>query len=123
MTAQNTSSTAATPIVPFTLDIELNTVDAFQGREKDVILISCVRGYGAEQTGSIGFLSDERRMNVALTRAKHALIVIGNAITLKGNTLWRAYIEHVENIQALYRLGTRSDIDLSKVLATLQASR
>ena len=53
--------------------IEVNTVDGYQGREKNIILISCVR------TGKkgIGFLSDARRLNVALTRAKYAVFVLG----------------------------------------------
>jgi len=69
--------------------IEINTVDAFQGREKDIIIISCVRGGGKE----IGFLNDYRRMNVAITRAKHFLWVIGNAETLETNGDWKAFID------------------------------
>ena len=59
--------------------IAVNTVDGFQGSEKDVILISCVRG----GQGGIGFLADRQRLNVALTRAKHCLIVIGDTSALR----------------------------------------
>jgi hypothetical protein len=74
-----------------TLDLELNTVDGFQGKEKDFIIISCVR---ANDFGSIGFLSDTRRMNVALTRARFGLWVVGNACTLQNNADWNCLIEH-----------------------------
>ena len=52
--------------------IEVNTVDAYQGREKDIIIISTVR------TEGLGFLNDLRRMNVAITRAKHFMWIVGN---------------------------------------------
>ena len=64
---------------PLRKSITINTVDAFQGQERDVILVSLVR---ANETGEIGFLSDLRRMNVAITRARMKLIILGASTTL-----------------------------------------
>ena len=69
-------------------DIEINTVDAYQGREKDIIIISTVR------TNGLGFLRDYRRMNVAITRAKHFLWVVGNQKCLEKDDNWKAMIEN-----------------------------
>lgn len=68
-------------------DVEVNTVDGFQGREKDVIVFSCVRG-ASDQRG-VGFLRDVRRMNVGITRAKKALWVVGNGKQLCTEPLWK----------------------------------
>ncbi|KAI4389790.1 hypothetical protein MLD38_001974 [Melastoma candidum] len=69
-------------------DIYINTVDAFQGQERDVIIMSCVRA----SNHGVGFVSDIRRMNVALTRARRALWVMGNANALTQSDDWAALI-------------------------------
>ena len=71
--------------------VDINTVDGFQGQESDITLFSCVR---ANKEGNIGFLADARRLNVALTRAKHGLYVVGNAATLAYNGLWGRFLDH-----------------------------
>ena len=70
-------------------DVEIHTVDGFQGREKEVILLSLVR---SNLRGEIGFLSDLRRLNVAITRAKTKLIVTGNAATLQSHPTYRQWM-------------------------------
>ena len=68
-----------------------NTVDGFQGQEKDITILSTVRSGPGLRT--IGFLRDERRMNVALTRAKSSLFVIGNAPTLeRSDEKWKIIV-------------------------------
>ena len=67
-------------------------------REKEVIIISTVR---SNDNGNIGFLSDLRRLNVAITRAKRKLIIIGNKDTLKSNPTYSRLIEFVENEKLL----------------------
>lgn len=70
----------------------VNTVDGFQGQERDVIFISLVR---ANDEGQIGFLSDLRRMNVAITRARMKLVILGEAETLKHHGFYRKLLEHL----------------------------
>ncbi|KAL7273605.1 DEAD-box type RNA helicase [Rhizina undulata] len=92
--------------------IEFNTTDAFQGREREIIIFSCVR---ASPEGGIGFLSDVRRMNVGLTRAKSSLFVLGNSASLMRNTVWRGLVEDAKargvftdgNLRALFGKSTR----------------
>ncbi len=76
------------------VNCEVNTVDAFQGREKDVIILSFVR---SNREGKIGFLMDERRLNVSLTRARMKLIAVGDSETLSNLKLYSQMIEHFKN--------------------------
>jgi superfamily I DNA and/or RNA helicase len=77
--------------------IEVSTVDGFQGREKEVLVISTVRCNGQ---GRLGFLKDHRRMNVAFTRARRGMVVIGSAHTLRTNRLWAAWLFWVRSAGA-----------------------
>ena len=81
---------------PFRHLISVNTVDGFQGQERDVILISLVR---ANDEGQIGFLRDLRRMNVAITRARMKLIILGNRLTLASHPFYKKLYEHIERLQ------------------------
>ncbi len=80
-------------------DLEIDTVDGFQGREKEAVLISLVR---SNQDNEIGFLSDRRRMNVALTRSRRKLVVIGDSATLGGHDFYKSFFEYVESIGAYH---------------------
>ncbi|KAG0258502.1 DEAD-box type RNA helicase [Mortierella polycephala] len=73
--------------------VDFNTVDGFQGQEKDIIIFSCVR---ASHYGSVGFLADIRRMNVALTRARQSLFILGHANTLRREAIWGDLVKDAE---------------------------
>jgi regulator of nonsense transcripts 1 len=79
-------------------NIEVNSVDAFQGREKEIMLVSCVR---SSESQGIGFLSDPRRLNVALTRARVGLVLLGNPRVLSKNPLWAALLLHFKEHETL----------------------
>ncbi len=75
------------------LPINVNTIDGFQGQERDVVYISLVR---SNVKGDIGFLSDYRRMNVAMTRARKKLIIIGDSITIGTHPFYDAFLNYCE---------------------------
>ncbi|KAJ1033391.1 hypothetical protein NDA13_001382 [Ustilago tritici] len=80
--------------------IDFNTVDGFRGQEKDIIILSCVRSL--PKPSSIGFLRDRRRLNVAVTRAKSNLFIIGNAEHLRrGDAIWESLVAAAEQREAV----------------------
>ena len=90
----------------FFRDLEIASVDAFQGREKDFIILSNVR---ANNQCEIGFLNNQRRMCVALTRARYGLIVVACADTFTKNAPWCQFMEHCEKENVLVE-GTLNDL-------------
>lgn len=83
------------------LDITVDSIDGFQGQEKDIIYLSLVR---SNENGEIGFLKDLRRLNVALTRARMKLVIIGDVSTLSSDANYLKLLDHVEQ-KGLYQSG------------------
>jgi superfamily I DNA and/or RNA helicase len=86
-----------TEITPFVKNIRVNTVDGFQGQERDIVYISMVR---SNDKGEIGFLNDIRRMNVAVTRPKRKLVLIGDSATIGQHSFYKKFLEYIEEIKA-----------------------
>ena len=82
--------------------VDISTVDAFQGKEANIVIFSCVRGFS--KGVGIGFLSDVQRMNVALTRAKHFLFVIARCRTIIVNPYWRDLVSHARQHRAIIKV-------------------
>ena len=80
---------------PLRKQITVNTVDAFQGQERDVVMVSLVR---SNEQGQIGFLSDLRRMNVAITRARFKLIILGSKDTLCQHKFYKKLFDRCKQV-------------------------
>lgn len=78
------------------VELEVDTVDAFQGREKDVIILSLVRSNPEQQ---LGFLEDLRRLNVAITRPRRHLFVVGDSATLSGHPFYSRWLEFLQRVE------------------------
>lgn len=104
----------------YTKLVEINTVDGFQGREANIVIFSCVRAAGSH---GIGFLSDVRRMNVALTRAKHFLFVIARCQSIVVNPYWRDLVDHARKTGAVVPVHLTLPLGLNSFppLPSLQA--
>ena len=96
--------------------VEIHTVDSFQGREANIVIFSCVRAAGSR---GIGFLSDVRRMNVALTRAKHFLFVIARCNSICVNPYWDQLVKNARQDNAVVSVPT-SFVDSDERLSALQ---
>jgi len=89
--------------------ISINTIDSFQGQERDVVYISLTR---SNTDGAIGFLSDVRRMNVAMTRARKKLVVIGDGATLSGSLFYNDFMKYCEALGAYHSAWEFTDTTL-----------
>jgi superfamily I DNA/RNA helicase len=87
--------------------VRVSTVDGFQGQECDVIIFSTVRSNNKDK---IGFLEDERRLNVAVTRAKYALVIICNVKTMSSSPVWESLFDHARSRVCLSDAGTKEVI-------------
>jgi regulator of nonsense transcripts 1 len=94
-------------------EVEVASVDSFQGREKDFIILSCVR---SNENQGIGFLRDPRRLNVALTRARYGVIIIGNARLLMKNQLWNTLLRHLSDREAILEGTSVQTLALSNIV-------
>ena len=97
----------ATDLKPYLDKIAVNTIDSFQGQERDVVYISMTR---SNAEGQIGFLADIRRMNVAMTRARKKLVVIGDSATLSVLPFYENFIAYAEGLNAYQSAWEFSDL-------------
>jgi superfamily I DNA and/or RNA helicase len=91
--------------------LEVDTVDGFQGREKEAVVVSLVRSNDA---GDVGFLADVRRMNVALTRARSKLVVVGDGATVSRHPFYERFLRHAEASGAWRSAWERDPVPLPR---------
>ena len=94
----------------FVDQIDINSVDAFQGQERDIVYISLVR---SNHHGEIGFLKEYRRMNVAMTRAKHRLVIVGDSATVAQDAFFGELLDYVQtpgSYQSVYELDVLQEL-------------
>jgi superfamily I DNA and/or RNA helicase len=97
---------ASEEISHITRYVTINTVDAFQGQERDIIAISFVR---SNDKSEVGFLSDIRRTNVAMTRARKKLIMVGDSATLGSHPFYTELLEYVQH-KGFYKSGWETGV-------------
>ncbi|XP_063776216.1 5'-3' DNA helicase ZGRF1 isoform X2 [Pseudophryne corroboree] len=97
--------------------VQVSTVDAFQGAEKEIIILSCVR------TRQVGFIDSEKRMNVALTRGKRHLLIVGSLACLRKNKLWEQVIHHCESHKNGLKHVSQCDEKLNTILKLYQEKK
>ncbi|KAJ4798925.1 P-loop containing nucleoside triphosphate hydrolases superfamily protein [Rhynchospora pubera] len=98
--------------------VKVRSIDGFQGGEEDVIIFSTVR---SNTTGNVGFLSNINRTNVALTRAKHCLYIIGNATTLsKSKSVWKKIVSDAKNRGCLFKSEDDRDLHNAIIRAVIE---
>lgn len=99
--------------------VDFNTVDGFQGQEKDIIILSCVRA--GPGVNNVGFLADVRRMNVAITRARSSLYILGHAATLeRSDHVWKQIVQDARDRSCLADNVCALTITLSSYMHCLQ---
>lgn len=104
--------------------IEIASINAYQGREKDIIILSTVRSNSFKGKRSIGFLSDTRRLNVALTRAKYALIIVGNEQTLCNEKIWYDLLKFYQDNNLIVNVdGIALNCNLPKLYSEEKSSK
>lgn len=100
--------------------VEISTIDGFQGREKGIIILSCVRSARRSKgRGGIGFLQDWQRLNVAITRAKYSLWIVGNAETLQNHQEWATLIKYIKQDKRNFITHSRPPLSIGEKIPTV----